>query len=142
MQLYSDVTAVMHEMQAVDLGTYKKGPNTEPYPVSCHMMTRAIADILPQLRVVDGYFMRNNEHSWLATEDPNFIIDVYPVCTIGGPLLVFIGGISPMRELYRPATLHTVQTMQFQKHCEMVTGAMRAGFHRLLAERKALGLSA
>jgi hypothetical protein len=54
--------------------------------VSCHMLARALKTFFP-VRVCDGYFCGSYQHSWLRTEDGSYI-DVYPVATLGGPILI------------------------------------------------------
>lgn len=72
--------------------------------VSCHMLTRAVKRLLPDLRVVDGFYYPSYEHSWLLTPKGN-ILDVYPVAGASGPLLLMGEYPSPAHFLYRPARL-------------------------------------
>lgn len=55
--------------------------------ISCHMMARAFGRVFC-LKVVDGFFSGPFCHSWLLTSNGKFIIDVYPVLMLGGPILV------------------------------------------------------
>lgn len=74
--------------------------------LSCHMLTRAVAEVIPRLAVVDGYFGRVGvEHSWILTPESDNapegnILDVYPSGQISGPMLVWNGFRSPWRPLY------------------------------------------
>lgn len=77
---------------------HEDGPDDHAL-VSCHTLARAFASVMTDLTVVDGHVL-GHEHSWLVTEARN-IIDVYPVATVGGPLLIMDSLYG--RTLYRPA---------------------------------------
>ena len=56
-------------------------------PISCHLLTRALAFVLPTLQVRDGFVGGTSyEHSWLITASKN-IIDPYPMAGVGGPIM-------------------------------------------------------
>jgi hypothetical protein len=60
--------------------------------VNCHSMSRAIALVIPELQLVDGYYMGSMIHSWLLTPD-QAIIDALPVGIITtGSLLIPAAG--------------------------------------------------
>jgi hypothetical protein len=67
--------------------------------VSCHTLARAFASVMKGLIVVDGHVL-GHEHSWLVTRSRN-IIDVYPVATVSGPLLIMNSLYA--RTLYKPS---------------------------------------
>lgn len=54
--------------------------------LTCHMLARAISELYG-LKVVTGYWRPGWEHSWILTISHN-IIDVYPWCAVGGPMLL------------------------------------------------------
>lgn len=78
------------------------------YLWSCHGIARALATVLTQpWEVIDGWFLRRgNEHGWLYLEVDNdqrsqFILDVYPVAAVGGPLLLDVRSYgSPWPDAY------------------------------------------
>ncbi len=109
----------------VDLGPERPGSERR-IPVSCHMVTRALAPFLTGTKVVDGYFRRPNEHSWLKTGSDDWILDVYPHSVVGGPLLVYVGAFSLWKDLYLPAPLHTIGTTLFVAQTQKVFDAMQA----------------
>lgn len=83
----------------IDLGE----KNGEPIIMSCHMLARAASKVF-NLKYVDGhYHLDHFAHSWLVTPMGN-IIDLYPVATIGGPLLVLCCRefLTPGRQFYVP----------------------------------------
>lgn len=70
--------------------------------LSCHVVSRLVKRKfdLTTWRVVDGCFGRH-QHSWLAS-GLIIVLDVYPVASMGGPLLVDVEHMSPWHGLYRP----------------------------------------
>lgn len=58
---------------------------------SCHAVVRAAHALWgadQDYCVMDGYFNRIFNHSWLFNKDLNFILDVYPVASLATPLLI------------------------------------------------------
>ena len=107
---------------------------------NCHSICRALAIIIPQLKVVDGLFLGLSQkksskavranHSWLLTPD-RAIIDPYPVGIISmSPLLVptkgkyssfysgffFKGTLSSMEEKRLKAGVASLITLYEKKH--------------------------
>ena len=78
----------------------------EPALWTCHAVTRATKKIFSGLsdwRVVDGHFTKGVQHSWLTFEQPGSrtVLDVYPVASLGGPILVDAGErMSPWTNFY------------------------------------------
>jgi hypothetical protein len=73
---------------------------------SCHALVRAAKHRfgLSGWNVVDGYFGRvGNDHSWLSKrwKQTRFIIDVYPIASVGGPLFINADDMTPWFDLYR-----------------------------------------
>ena len=67
--------------------------NEPEYLWSCHGLTRAAAGLTNgRWTVLDGFFMRKGScHSWLYLNnsfDRQYILDVYPIAAIGGPILL------------------------------------------------------
>ncbi len=72
--------------ERVRLWNDKRG---RPIELSCHILARAFANVFDELTFVDGRWSSMRfEHSWLVTQDYG-LIDVYPVGTMGGPLLLW-----------------------------------------------------
>jgi hypothetical protein len=93
--------------------------------VSCHTLARAFASVMTDLTVMDGHVL-GHEHSWLVTKAGN-IIDVYPVATVGGPLLIMNSLYA--RTLYKPVRgmkvrQHMTPT-RFRSHVRSITRAVR-----------------
>jgi hypothetical protein len=96
----------------IDLGVDEKG---EEIVLSCHMLARAVAKIF-HLKVVDGYFARFYNHSWLVTPKGH-VIDIYPVGMLGGPMLVDATGVlSPGGHLYKQKNPRAFARGQFSKN--------------------------
>jgi hypothetical protein len=91
--------------------------------VSCHTLARAFASVMKDLTVVDGRVL-GHEHSWLVTRSRN-IIDVYPVATVGGPLLIMDSLYA--RTLYKPSRgMKVRQHMTPTRYKSHVLGIARA----------------
>lgn len=101
-----------------------KDENGKQQEVSCHMITRVIKGIYPDLRVIDGYFYPNYCHSWLITPQGN-IIDVYPVAGASGPILIAGGEGSPIHFLYKEKrlTYHSFNQKWFRNAVRKLTKA-------------------
>lgn len=80
----------------IDLGKDEQG---RQIILSCHVLARAIAKAF-YLKVVDGYYLEIYQHSWCVTPQGN-IIDVYPIATLGGPILLDGGDFTPASKLYK-----------------------------------------
>ncbi len=97
-QLWRRLDHVIARLPDLDLGRDQQG---EPIVLSCHMLARALGRTF-KLKVVDGEFGRGFSHSWLMTGDQRWVIDPYPVGTMGGPLIVdATGAHMPGSALYR-----------------------------------------
>ncbi len=73
----------------INLPDFDFGKNSrtkEPIPLSCHMLSRAVADVY-SLHSADGYYISTFQHSWNHTPSGH-IIDCYPIGIIGGPILM------------------------------------------------------
>ena len=87
----------------------EKDERGRPELWSCHGIARAVHarfSLGKQWAVCDGFFARHgNQHSWLARrrtkKEPTLVLDVYPVASIGGPLMVDISSCgSPWCGMY------------------------------------------
>ncbi|MDD5098217.1 MAG: hypothetical protein PHD31_00620 [Candidatus Pacebacteria bacterium] len=87
--LFKTIKNVVEKIE-IDLGTEL---------LSCHVLARAITKIIPTLKCEDGYYYPNYCHSWLKTPSGH-LIDVYPVASIGGPILIVNHNGSPIHFLY------------------------------------------
>ncbi len=92
--LFSRIKKAVEQMNDPDLGVDEQGVKIL---LSCHVLARAVARIFP-VQVRDGYFADSYEHSWLETKSGH-LIDLYPVATIGGP--VMIDGQTPLSPSHR-----------------------------------------
>lgn len=81
--LFNKIKTAVSNLPDIDLGKDDKG---KKIILSCHILGRAIAKVF-SLKYVDGYYYPNFDHTWLLTENGN-LIDVYPVATIGGPIMI------------------------------------------------------
>lgn len=81
--LFREIEQVIDVMEIPDIGADDQGRKIE---VSCHMIAEAVSRIY-DVKLRHGYFMTSYEHSWVCTKNNN-IIDVYPIATVGGPLLI------------------------------------------------------
>lgn len=87
----------------------EKNERGRPELWSCHGIARAAHarfSLGKQWAVRDGFFARHgNEHSWLVRRctktEPALVLDVYPVASLGSPILVDISSCgSPWCGLY------------------------------------------
>ncbi len=97
-QIFEKIRRAVEVLPDLDFGEDEKN---RPIVLSCHMLARAIGRVF-SLKVVDGFFTSNCEHSWLLTPEGH-IIDVYPVAVLGGPILVDSGFGSPLKGFYLKA---------------------------------------
>ncbi len=102
-----DVLRVFREMrQVVEALPHYMLPNG--VVISCHLLCRALVEQysggkgLPKFSVVDGYFTKGYEHSWLTTADRRAILDMYPVAG-AAPFVVATDIMSPWRGMYVPS---------------------------------------
>lgn len=122
--LFQKIEKVVHEMPEVDLGVDQLG---DRMLISCHMVSRALAHLFPEVEWKDGYFARfGQRHSWLKIKrSPNLTIDPYPVALVGGPIMVHGGFITtPWDKLYIEAKLADLGGLVFRKCVRTVEQAM------------------
>ena len=96
--LFGKIKKAIEDLPHVNLGRDEKGREIE---LSCHMLARAVAKFFP-VRVRDGFYANMLPHSWVVTENGH-LIDIYPMATIGGPILIDGSPGAPSRKLYRSA---------------------------------------
>lgn len=100
---------------------------------SSHHLAHVVAIEIPGLSVVDGHFMDSYAHSWLATEEPDFIIDVYPQAAYPGPWIVCVEGPSPWRKAYSAERKpEAVDKPDFEQEVRMIYDRFR-GAHAFLS---------
>ncbi len=109
--LFNGIRRAIEGMPDPELGCDEKG---DPVVLSCHMLTRAVGTIFRGLKVCDGRYVSSFQHSWLETTRGN-IMDVYPVATIGGPLLLDGDPLAPARRIYKECILDSIQDEVFKK---------------------------
>lgn len=122
--LFKRIRRTVRWLPEPDLGRDDRG---RPVLLSCHMLCRALAAHFP-VTCKDGCFGPGHAtHSWLDVGD-DLLVDPYPWATLGGPLLVYVGGMSPQRFLYRETDLsdHFAGLRpSFDRHVAQVTEAVR-----------------
>lgn len=127
--LFMRIRRTVQRLPDVRLGPDRRG---EELPVSCHMLCRALAAHYPAT-CRDGYFGEGAAtHSWLEIA-PLIYVDPYPWAMLGGPVLVYVGGLSPWRRLYREADLsHHFDRLRpaFDTHVATVTDAVKQVLQR------------
>ena len=82
---------------------FASGKMGEPMPLSCHLLARAIGKIFG-LKYVDGHSFPGYQHTWLVTSSGN-IIDVYPVATLGGPIILDGNCVRQVKNFYKKKRL-------------------------------------
>jgi len=108
---YYLVKNILDRLPEVDLGVGKDG---KKIILSCHMLCRALADVVKGVTVADGQFAGPFCHSWLVARgrgrSDRWIIDAYPAGIMAGPLLVDagVGHLSPGHLLYREGDVEAV----------------------------------
>ena len=112
LELFHQIELLVQEVELPDLGLMggarPLGANPDMrYLVSCHMVTRAIAALYPQLAVKDGTFMRGYGHSWLV-DGRGHIIDPYPWAMVGGPIMLSTEDMSPWNNKRQWSIKHEV----------------------------------
>ena len=80
--LFDKIRICIGVLPEIDLG---KDGRFQKIPISCHLLARAVADVF-DVKAVDGKFLDAHDHSWTETRSGN-IIDVYPIASLGGPIL-------------------------------------------------------
>lgn len=126
--LFAQIRKAVEQMGDPELGLDEDG---EPVTLSCHILARAVAKILP-VRVRDGYFAGSYDHSWVETSDGH-LIDLYPVAIIGGPIM-FEGSMdSPQRLIYTRSSAKKLShgrfsRSSFRRAVRRVANALRVGF--------------
>jgi len=81
--LFKRIEKIVSCLSDIDLGEDEKG---KKIILSCHILARAVSQVFG-VKFVDGFYYPNFEHTWLVTSSGN-VIDLYPVATIGGPIMV------------------------------------------------------
>lgn len=124
--LFERVQKILHCFESPDLGTNESG---EQIVLSCHMLSRAFTRILP-VSVRDGAFLTFYEHSWVETPS-GYVIDVYPVGAVGGPLLYDKGVYSPKSLMFTRASAKKISkgrfdTPSFRRSVRRITKALEA----------------
>jgi hypothetical protein len=104
LQLFNRIRKIIIELPDLDFG---KDLHGERVLLSCHMLARAVGRVL-NLSWTDGLYAELYAHSWLHTPDHNWIVDCYPIRTVGGPLLIDASSnwLAPGHALYVAAPHH------------------------------------
>jgi len=109
-ELFNKIFKVINELPEIDLGVDEYERKIE---LSCHILARATAKVFSQ-KYEDGYYFPNHPHSWIRTQDGH-LIDVYPVATIGGPILIVEGINSPIRWQYEKTSANDISQGNFSR---------------------------
>ncbi len=126
-ELFMRIRAVVEKLPDIDLGRDEDGENII---LSCHMLARALGKVFG-LRWVDGLYAGIGQHSWLVFPHKMYILDCYPVHTLGGPLLVNAKDfLSPGQMLYKPKR-HVISSLpfrssSFRRSVRLIERAIRA----------------
>src|SRR3989344_4689806 len=119
LRTFEEVRLIVNRLPNIDLSDIGEDEHGDTLIISCHMLARAISTFF-SLKVRDGKFMSGYQHSWLETASGH-IIDVYPVATLGGPILIDGGrkSFSPSRGMYTVTHKkyygHKFDTRQFRR---------------------------
>ena len=103
LEIFSKIETVVNSLpNEIDLGFDERGKKVI---LSCHILARAIAKVF-HLKYVDGYLYKEGgfEHGWIETDQFN-IIDVYPIATVGGPIMIARNMFCCMHRPYQKARL-------------------------------------
>lgn len=125
--LFTRIRKAVEQMGNPDLGSDEEG---RPVILSCHILARAVAKVFP-VRVRDGYFAWNYDHSWVETPSGH-LIDPYPVAAIGGPIMFEGSEASPQRRIYDRSSAKKISRgrfgkTSFRRAVRRVAGALRDG---------------
>lgn len=99
LKTFLKIKEVVEKLPDLKPESQENDPEYDDEIISCHMLVRALKPFFP-VKVCDGYFCGGYQHSWLITASGH-TIDVYPVATLGGPILIEGSFCSPARKLYR-----------------------------------------
>ncbi len=83
LDLFNAIRKIIPAIPDISFGNRSDGTKI---PISCFLLTRALASVLPTLKVCDGIIDPDYQHSWLITES-DCIIDPYPIGAVGGPII-------------------------------------------------------
>jgi len=108
--LFERVKRTVERMREPDLGLDEEG---RKIILSCHMLARAAAKVFP-VRVRDGYFAVNYQHSWVETPGGH-LVDLYPVAVVGGPIMFEGSMASPQCRIYRRLSARKLSAGRFGK---------------------------
>ncbi|KKW47152.1 MAG: hypothetical protein UZ00_C0014G0005 [Parcubacteria group bacterium GW2011_GWA1_60_11] len=109
--LFERVKRTVERMREPDLGLDEEG---RKIILSCHMLARAAAKVFP-VRVRDGYFAVNYQHSWVETPGGH-LVDLYPVAVVGGPIMFEGSMASPQCRIYRRLSARKLSAGRFGKN--------------------------
>ncbi|MBX4189006.1 hypothetical protein KW785_00210 [Candidatus Parcubacteria bacterium] len=95
--LFRSIRHTVNHLPQLDLGATKDGNDVE---MSCHLLAEAVARVW-NLEVAHGVFLKGYNHSWTVTSNKN-VIDVYPVASVGGPIIYDGSALTVLRQLFNP----------------------------------------
>ncbi len=120
-ELFLEIRVAVREMPDIDLGKDNHGRAVE---ISCHMITRALAEIFPNnFNVKDGHALKGWQHSWVVFKNnPHLIIDPYPIAMVEGPIMVFAMHCTPWGTFYKEGRkIHRFDQEPFLSHVKKIT---------------------
>ena len=126
-ELFMQIRAVVEKLPDIDLDYNEDG---EKIILSCHMLARALGRVFG-LRWVDGLYAGVGNHAWLVFPHKMYILDCYPVHTLGGPLLINAKEwLSPGQMLYKRKrrVLKSIRARRpsFRRSVRLIERAIRA----------------
>ena len=98
---------------------------------SCHAVVRVLHRVFELeargWKVVDGYFVNNVRHSWLYHEAgrSKFVLDAYPVASLGKPIVVDVTPLSPWNKLYIPVQYNMHRLAQIEQEADALFSAVK-----------------
>ena len=102
LDLFTQIKQAVDQLNKSDLGV---DDQDDQIVLSCHILARAVAKVF-DLKHVDGLYHPNFDHTWLITNGGQ-LIDVYPVSTIGGQIMIVTPKMqTPAYWLYKPKRLN------------------------------------
>ncbi|HTX87261.1 MAG TPA: hypothetical protein VMC41_04335 [Candidatus Nanoarchaeia archaeon] len=99
-EIFFKIKQVVDNLPDIILGNNENG---EEITLSCHLLARAVGKVFG-LKYVDGHSFPRYQHTWLITSHRN-IIDVYPVATLGGPIMLDGGCVRHVEKFYKKKRL-------------------------------------
>jgi hypothetical protein len=129
-ELFERIEKIAHALPNIDLGVDANG---EKIIIDCYMVARAFSRVFG-LPVVHGTYSTCS-HAWLETVDHRWIIDLFPVWTFPGPIIVNadpLHGNVPGRTFYirrssrgKLGKAHLFSSREFRRSVRRITNKVK-----------------